>query len=98
MLNNAWPSMIWHLYDYYLLPAGGYFGTKTACEPVHPQYSYTDKAIVIVNTTQQRKDLKLTVAIYDTASQEKFSQMINVDVPAESNVKAAVLPTIKDLS
>jgi len=21
MLNNAWPSMIWHLYDYYLRPA-----------------------------------------------------------------------------
>lgn len=25
MLNNAWPSLIWHLYDYYLVPAGGYF-------------------------------------------------------------------------
>jgi len=22
MLNNAWPSLIWHLYDYYLVPAG----------------------------------------------------------------------------
>jgi hypothetical protein len=21
MLNNAWPSMIWHLHDYYLRPA-----------------------------------------------------------------------------
>ena len=28
MLNNAWPSMIWHLYDYYLRPGGGYFGAK----------------------------------------------------------------------
>ena len=32
MLNNAWPSTIWHLYDYYLVPAGGYFGTKKATE------------------------------------------------------------------
>ena len=39
MLNNAWPSLIWHLYDYFLMPAGGYFGTKKACEPVHAQYS-----------------------------------------------------------
>ena len=99
MLNNAWPSMIWHLYDYYLMPAGGYFGTKTACEPVHAQYSYNDKSIVVVNTTQQeQKGLKLTIAVYDLASQQKFSQTINVDVPAESNVKAAVLPSIKDLS
>ena len=29
MLNNAWPSMIWHLYDFYLRPGGGYFGAKT---------------------------------------------------------------------
>ncbi len=28
MLNNAWPSMIWHLYDYYLRPGGSYFGAK----------------------------------------------------------------------
>jgi exo-1,4-beta-D-glucosaminidase len=33
MLNNAWPSMIWHLYDYFLRPGGGYYGTKKACEP-----------------------------------------------------------------
>ena len=28
MLNNAWPSIIWHLYDYYLRPGGGYFGVQ----------------------------------------------------------------------
>ena len=40
MLDNAWPSLIWHLYDYYLVPAGGYFGTKKAQEIVHVQYDY----------------------------------------------------------
>ena len=36
MLNNAWPGLIWHLYDYDLLaPAGGYFGSKKALELVH---------------------------------------------------------------
>ena len=34
MLNNAWPSMIWHLYDFYLRPGGGYFGAKKAMEPL----------------------------------------------------------------
>ena len=37
MLNNAWPSMIWHLYDFYLRPGGGYFGAKRAMEPLHPR-------------------------------------------------------------
>ena len=37
MLNNAWPSLIWHLYDYYLVPGGGFYGTKKAMEPLHVQ-------------------------------------------------------------
>src|SRR6185312_14626890 len=37
MLNSAWPSLHWSLYDYYLNPAGAYFGAKKANEPVHIQ-------------------------------------------------------------
>jgi exo-1,4-beta-D-glucosaminidase len=52
-MNNAWPSTYWHLYDYYMYPAGGYFGTRKACEPLHVQYSYDDHGVVVINTTQQ---------------------------------------------
>ena len=51
MLNNAWPSMIWHLYDYYLDAGAGYYATKKACEPLHIQYAYDDQSIVVVNST-----------------------------------------------
>ncbi len=51
MLNNAWPSTIWHLYDYFLQPAGGYFGTRKANEPVHIQFSYDDRSVVLVNSS-----------------------------------------------
>ena len=53
MLNNAWPSLIWHLYDWYLRPGGGYYGTKKACEPLHVQYSYDDRSVVVVNDLQK---------------------------------------------
>ena len=39
MMNNAWPSLIWHLYDYNLEPAGGYLAPRkrpnrfTSCIP-----------------------------------------------------------------
>ena len=49
MLNNAWPSIIWNLYDYYLVPRGAYFGSKKACEPLHVQYSYDDDSVAVVN-------------------------------------------------
>jgi len=99
MLNNAWPSMIWHLYDYYLMPGGGYFGTKKACEPVHAQYSYDDKSIVVLNTTHQGlRNLKLTAQLYDIDLKEKFSKVTNLDLPADGNVRAFSIPQVPDLS
>lgn len=99
MLNNAWPSMIWHLYDYYLLPGGGYFGTKKACEPVHVQYSYAEKSVLALNTTQiPLHDLKLTAQVYDINFAPKFSKVIKLDLPADSNSSALVIPQIEDLS
>ena len=66
MLNNGWPSLIWHLYDYYLVPAGGYFGTKKAMEPVHVQYSYDDNSVAVVNSTYEAlKGVKVSAKIYN---------------------------------
>ena len=99
MMNNAWPSMIWHLYDYFLMPGGGYFGTKKACEPVHVQYSYDDKSVVVVNTTHQALyKLKLTAKVYDIDLVEKFSKVSSLDLPADSNAKALVFPQFQGLS
>ena len=93
MLNNAWPSMIWHLYDYYLLPGGGYFGAKKACEPLHIQYSYDNRAIAVVNSRQQAfSDLKASVKMYDIDLTEKFSQEASVDVGPDGVETVMTLP------
>ena len=91
--------MIWHLYDYYLMPGGGYFGTKKACEPVHVQYSYEDKSVIAVNTTQTSlRDLKLTAEVFDIDLVARFSKVLQLDLPADSNSSAFVIPQIQDLS
>jgi exo-1,4-beta-D-glucosaminidase len=93
MLNNAWPSMIWHLYDYYLRPGGGYFGSKIACEPVHVQYSYDDRTIAIVNDTlEPRRGLTVSAHVFDLSLAEKFSREAPVDVGADAVVRAFALP------
>ncbi len=51
MLDNGWPSLIWHLYDYYLRPGAGFYGVERANEPLHIQYSDFDRAISFVNHT-----------------------------------------------
>src|SRR5947207_15907699 len=69
MLNNAWPSVIWHLYDYYLVPGGGYVEAKKANELVHAQYSYDEASGVVVNSLYEaQKGLKLRVLLVDFAA------------------------------
>jgi len=89
MLNNAWPSLIWHLYDYYLVPAGGYFGTKKACEPVHVQYSYDDNSVAVINGTYEPlKRMKVSAKIYSLDAKEKGSREATMDLGADSSTKA----------
>ena len=93
MLNNAWPSLIWHLYDYYLVPAGGYFGTKKACEPVHVQYSYDDDSVAVINGTYELlKGTRVSAKIYSIDGKERASRGATLDLPADSSTKAFDLP------
>jgi exo-1,4-beta-D-glucosaminidase len=93
MLNNSWPGLIWHLYDYSLRPAGGYFGTKRALEPVHVQFSYDDRSIAIVNSTQQSQSgLRIIAKTYDLSMKELFTREASSDVPADGVVKSFAIP------
>jgi exo-1,4-beta-D-glucosaminidase len=99
MLNNAWPSLIWHLYDYYLRPGGSYFGAKKACEPLHIQYSYDDKSVVVVNSF--RSEFKALVAkaeVYNFDLTPKFSKEAALDSPADSSTPVFSIPVISGLS
>ena len=93
MLNNAWPSMIWHLYDYYLDAGGGYFGAKKACEPVHIQYSYDDHSIVVVNSTYEAvSGLHARVDVHDMAWKELFRSDATLDVGADGVQRVLSIP------
>ena len=99
MLNNAWPSMIWHLYDYYLRPGGGYFGAKRAMEPLHPVYGYDDRSIWLVNSRYlDASGLKLTAKVLNLDMSEKFSKEVTLDAAADSTNKVLTLPEIDGLS
>ena len=99
MLNNAWPSMIWHLYDFYLRPGGGYFGAKKSMESLHPVYGYDDHSIWVVSSQYtDAKGLKLTVKVLNLDMSEKNSQQATVDAAADSTSKVLTLPDIDGLS
>jgi exo-1,4-beta-D-glucosaminidase len=93
MLNNAWPSMIWHLYDYYLDAGAGYFATKKACEPLHIQYSYDDRSIVVVNSTYEpAHGLHAAVHVYNQAWQDRFTSTATLDSSPDSVQRVFTIP------
>jgi len=99
MLNNAWPSMIWHLYDWYLRPGGSYFGLKKACEPMHVQYSYDDRSIVVVNSFYESfPHVKVMAKIFNLDMKEKFSRQAELDLAPDSSTRVFILPDIPGLT
>ncbi len=93
MLNNAWPSMIWHLYDYYLDAGASYFGAKKACEPLHIQYSYDDSSIVVVNSTYAAAvGLHASVRVYNLTGKEIYNTQTIVDSAADSVQRVSSIP------
>jgi exo-1,4-beta-D-glucosaminidase len=99
MLNNAWPSIIWHLYDFYLRPGGGYFGAKRAMEALHPLYGYDDRSIRVVSSQyEDAKALKLTTKVLNLDMTEKYSHQDPVDATADSTTKILTLPDVEGLS
>ncbi len=92
MLNNGWPSMMWHLYDYFLTPAGVHFGTKNACKPVHFQYSYDDRSVVVVNSTiRDFNGLTAEVAVYRFDLQLLSFRKMRLDSPADTETAGSGL-------
>ena len=68
MLNSAWPSMYWQLYDWYLVPTAGYYGVKNACAPVQLIYNYGEREVWVVNDAVPEAYYSATVTYLDAKS------------------------------
>ena len=95
MLNNAWPSMIWHLYDYHLDAGAGYFAVKKACEPLHIQYSYDDLSIEVVNSTYApAAGLHAGLRVFNLTGKEIYSAQAVVESAPDSAQRVFSIPEI----
>ena len=96
MLNNAWPSLIWHLWDHSLRTAGGYFGTKKACEPLHIQYDDGENTVSVVSdlppASPAAPPLTARVRLFDLELTERFHHQSELSVPSDGVVSVCELP------
>jgi exo-1,4-beta-D-glucosaminidase len=99
MGSNPWPGIIWHTYDYYLYPAGTYFGMKKSMEPLHIMYSYSANAVDITNTLLEKfSGLKAEATIYNLDGSVKYTKSVTADVDADGINECLKLPAIEGLS
>lgn len=49
MLNNAWPGLHWNLWDYYMRPAGSYFGAMIGGRVENAVFDPVKKSVWLVN-------------------------------------------------
>ncbi|MFF8908361.1 glycoside hydrolase family 2 protein [Streptomyces olivaceoviridis] len=77
MFNSGWTSLHWQLTDRYLDQNGSYYGAKKANEPLHIQYSYDDRSVVVVNNRPAAaKGLTARATLYDPDGTRKYDRTV----------------------
>jgi exo-1,4-beta-D-glucosaminidase len=95
MLNNAWPSTTWNLYDYDLRPGGSYFGARVGSEPVHILYSYDNRSVAVTNNLDHPvSNLTATIEVINLDGTRPYRQSVPCAAPANDK---SVLLTLPDL-
>ena len=84
MLNSAWPSLYWQLYDWYGVPTAGYYGVKKACEPQQLVFNYGDRKVYGVNDSVSCSGLTATVRVYDASSSLLHEESRQVEIAYRS--------------
>lgn len=75
MLNSAWPSLYWQLYDYEKIPVPAYYGVKRGNKPLQVVYNYADNGIYVINDElTELSNAKVIIKAYDANSNIIFSK------------------------
>ncbi|WP_328550829.1 MULTISPECIES: glycoside hydrolase family 2 protein [unclassified Streptomyces] len=77
MFNSGWTSLQWQLMDRHLDQGGAYFGAKKANEPLHVQYSYDDRSVVVVNNRHAAaSELTARATVFNPDGTQKYDRTV----------------------
>ena len=93
MLNSAWPSIYWQLYDWYGIPTAGYYGVKKACKPVQLVYNYGEGAVYAVNDAIPSVKIEATLRVYDA-----FCHLVREESRTVTSLEREPLKVFGDIS
>lgn len=88
MLNSAWPSMYWQLYDYFMIPVPAYYGVKKGNLPNQLIYNYKDNGIYAVNeSADDSKNMKAVIRGYSLDSKVLYEKEVTFSIKSNEAQK-----------
>ncbi len=96
MLNSAWPSFYWQLYDYYHIPTAAYYSVKKANRTQQLIYDYGKRSVVAVNEGIDAQQLKSKMLVYDLNGKLLAQEEKDLNVPPYEVVEAFKVPVLAD--
>jgi exo-1,4-beta-D-glucosaminidase len=99
MLNSAWPSLYWQLYDYYLLPTAAYYASRKANVPLQLIYNYGNNSIDAINeSVKKQENLKAKIKILNFKSEVIMSKEIDLNLEGNKSIKIFAMPSVKAIA
>ncbi len=98
MLNSAWPSLYWQLYDWYLVPVASYYSVKKACAPHQLVYNYHDKCIYAVNDESSCFEGKAQYELYSLEGSLLSSNRVKLSMSMDSVNRLLEVPIYEGVS
>ncbi|RAR04093.1 glycoside hydrolase family 2 protein [Stemphylium lycopersici] len=105
MLNNAWPSLHWNLFDYYLHPGGSFFGVKDALAELQSLVlDYQDHAVYLVDRRLDAKDPaaaldhRVDVEVMGLDGVVRARQSVQATSVLNSAVRVAAVDKLKNIT
>ena len=96
-VNAAWPSMVWQVFDWYLRPNAGYYSMRSACRPLHIQYSADDQTVQVVSTLPEPRLVRIRISLADAAGRLEKVVEHSLTASADANTPVGPLPEeVKD--
>lgn len=86
MLNSAWPSLYWQMYDWYLVPTAGYWSVKKGCAPQQLIYNYASDKVYAVNDEKEDMELTAAMKVYGLDGEVLIDAECDVDMPMGCSV------------
>jgi hypothetical protein len=94
-INSAFPSVVWQVYDWFLMPNAGYYFMQNACEPVHIQLNISNVKVLAINRTYHTfSDLVADIDLFGMDSKLLFHEERKINLSATEVKETASLSSV----